>query len=361
MPDDPHLYGQRPPKRQKKQLAVSNSVAFTSQLSALLAAEKATPSTAASSNRVKSRDSSAKLQSTSKASSSLFGGGKSKRKPGREGEPEKRGDSNSNKLRLKSPNGTEDDKEERARARRNMETKARLYAAMKRGDYIAREGEVAPLVDFDRKWAEAHEDERPAGYESSSGDDRSEDDGDEDAAANNSDNEIVEYEDEFGRLRTGTKAAVRRMEQRLARGQAAAAELENMSARPRAPENLMFGHTVQTEAFIAQDSDAMEALARKRDRSATPPEMKHYDANKEVRTKGVGFFQFSKDESKRAEEMAALEAERLNTERVRKEREQKVALRKREIEERRRQMAERRAQKMADSFLDGLGTDITHP
>ena len=71
--------------------------------------------------------------------------------------------------------GTEDDKTERARARRKMEEKARLYAAMKRGDYVPKEGDAAPLVDFDRKWAEKHPEDDPNRYSSSGTDDESDD------------------------------------------------------------------------------------------------------------------------------------------------------------------------------------------
>lgn len=346
MPQDPNLYGQPPPKKQKKEIPLSSSVAFTSQLSAILVADKS--SSATSRNRAKT--SSGAATSTSKPN--IFGSSKAKRKNGRQETP----NSDGNKLKLKDAQGTEDEKEERERARRNMEAKARLYAAMKRGDYVAKEGEVAPLVDFDRKWAESHASgERPTGYDSSSDDEEQEAGAD---GQDKRDEEVIEYEDEFGRLRRGTRADKERLERRLARGAAAAAELETMSVRPRAPEGLMVGDTVQTGAFAARDAEAMEALALKRDRSATPPDARHYDARAEVRTKGTAFYAFSRDEETRRDEMAALEAERARTEQARQEKEELVAARKREMEERRSQMAERRARKMADSFLNTLEQDI---
>jgi hypothetical protein len=250
------------------------------------------------------------------------------------------------KLNLKSPIGTEESKAEREFARRKMESKARLYAAMQRGDYIGRE---IGLVDFDRKWAESNNNKADPAASS---------DSDSDASDDNIDTEIIEYSDEFGRLRRGTRAEKLRLERRLARGVASAAELERMSARPKAPETLIYGDAVQAEAFEARDLDAMEALARKRDRSATPPEAVHYQADREIRTKGVGFYQFSKGEAARAEEMKGLEEERGRTEGLRREREEKVEKRKREIEERRRELGERRAKKMAESFLEGLGRDL---
>jgi hypothetical protein len=258
----------------------------------------------------------------------------------------------SKKLNLKSPLGTEESKAELEFARRKMESKARLYAAMKRGDYVGRE---IGLVDFDRKWAESKQSGTNDTPASSSGSDV---DSDSDSDPN-IDNTIIEYTDEFGRLRRGTRAEKMRMERRLARGAASAAELERMSARPKAPEALIYGDAVQTEAFTARDGmETLEQLARKRDRSPTPPEAVHYEASREIRTKGVGFYQFSKDEAKREEEMKALEEERARTEALRKEREEKAARRRKEIEERRREIGERKAKKLAESFLEGLAKDL---
>ena len=131
-----------------------------------------------------------------------------------------------------------------------------------------------------------------------------------------------------------------------------------MSARPKAPEGLILGDAVQTSAFEAHDLDKMKELAAKRDRSATPPPATHYDAKWEVRTKGVGFYAFSKDEDTRKAEMAALEEERLRTEKQRGQREEATAKRKAEIEKRRKELGERKAKKQAQDFLDDLGQDM---
>jgi len=349
MPQDPHLYGQPPPKKQKKEISVSSSLTFASQLSSLVAAQKTTVTTSGSSASAATAATTGRTR-PSRSSKNELSGVKLKKKGTSsklDGDDNNSSDGGS-KLRLKSPVGTEDGKAERAHARRRMEAKARLYAAMQRGDYVGRE---VGLVDFDRKWAE-QQDSRSGNPDSSS--DYSSSDDEED----NIDKEIIEYEDEFGRLRRGTRAEKLRMERRLARGEASAAELDRMSARPKAPENLIVGDAVQVEAFNPQNAEAMEELARKRDRSATPPPAVHYEADKEIRTKGVGFYAFSKDEEKRKAEMENLEKERERTEKLRKEREEKVAARKREIEQRRRELGERRAKKMADNFLEGLGKDI---
>jgi hypothetical protein len=321
MPIDSSLYGQRPMKRQKKDMSLSNSLDFKAQLSSLMSNSSATSAPAG-----RGRPSRAKEDISSHA--------KSKR---RETE---------SKIVLKEVAGTEEEAQELSRARRKMEEKARLYAAMKRGDYIPKDNESAPLVDFDRKWAEEKEG-RNNGY-SSSGTDNEEDEAEE----------MVEYEDEFGRLRQGTKADKEKIERRMRRGFLGAEELERMSARPTAPAKLIYGDAIQTHAFNPDDPEKMEELARKRDRSPTPPEMKHYDADWEIRDKGVGFYKFSKDEETRAKEMEALEKGRQETERLRKERDDKREARRREMAERRSEIEARRAKKMADSFLDGLASGM---
>lgn len=353
MPQDPNLYGQRAPKRQKKETALPSSLAFSAELSSLISTSKSGNKTKTSFSS--SSSSAAARPRPSKSKSDIFAGVRAatKRNPAR-------GNNDEGKLVLKEVHGTEDEKSELAAARHKMEEKARLYAAMKRGDYVPREGESsASLVDFDRKWAETHLADGDGGGNASSS---SDDDDDND---DNIDTEIIEYTDEFGRTRRGTRADKLRQERRSRAREYGAAELERMSARPKAPERVIYGDAIQAEAFRAVDEDAMDALARKRDRSLTPPEMKHYEADREIRTKGVGFFQFSKDEERRTQEMADLAAERENTERERKKRDEEKEARKREveerrrlIEERRREVGEKRARKMADSFLEGLAADL---
>jgi Domain of unknown function (DUF4078) len=231
------------------------------------------------------------------------------------------------------------------RSKRRMEEKARIYAAMKRGDYIRPQDgrDERTLVDFDRKWAEQEDsgknDEDDA---TTSGSDHS-----------SSEEELVEYEDEFGRRRKGTKAEVAR-EERRRRIQANAAEEEDrFSARPKMPSNVIHGDTVQHNAFNPDEvtTDKMADLAKKRDRSATPPDEAHYDAHAEVRTKGTGFYSFSKDAEGRKREMEALEKERSQTEKERQERESRKEKKRQEIEERRKKIAEQRSKVQADRFL----------
>ncbi|KAK5987750.1 hypothetical protein PT974_11883 [Cladobotryum mycophilum] len=323
MPQDPNLYGQQPLKKQKKNAVLSSSLDFTAQLTSLLSNTSTDASTSTGRNR----------PSKETKDGGFRGARNKKTSDARE---------NDSKLVLKEVTGTEEETQELERAKRKMESKARLYAAMKRGDYVPKENEAAPLVDFDRKWAETVEGKED--YSTSSDDEN----------GDNKDTEIVEYEDEFGRTRRGTRADRERLERRIRRGLLGAEELERMSARPSAPSNLIYGDAVQAMAFAPDDPDKMEELARKRDRSATPPELKHYDADWEIRTKGTGFYKFSRDEETRINEMQSLEEERRRTEEQRQMREDQKAARRREIEQRQKDMEERRAKRQADSFLDKL-------
>ena len=239
-----------------------------------------------------------------------------------------------------------------------MEEKARLYAAMKRGDYVPPSGrggrgvdrEENSLVDFDRKWAEDEDAGKDKNYDTSSDDDGGGADSDDEGG------ELVEYEDDMGRTRKGTKAEAERERRRRNAKVHAEEELSKYSARPARPENIVYGDTIQSAAFNPDEALAarMREIAEKRDRSMTPPEEVHYDASKEVRSKGVGFYAFSQDKEGRQKEMEGLERERVETERMKKEREERKEAKKRQIEERRREIGKKREKNLADAFLRGM-------
>ncbi|KAK3995842.1 hypothetical protein QBC44DRAFT_319542 [Cladorrhinum sp. PSN332] len=331
-PQDPNLYGQPPAKKQKKEMALSGSLAFTSQLSSLMAT---TPSSSSSGRPRPSKSKTGELLKSVKVNR--------KEQPSSSSEP------STHKLNLKSPTTTEEEKATLALSRAKMESKARLYAAMKRGDYIGKE---YGLVDFDRKWAESHASEDAS---SSSGSD-SESEPDSKSAKEEA---LIEHTDSFGRTRMLTASQIAS----LNRSALSSASLQEMSARPSRPDEVIYGDAIQTTAFAA--SEEMHTLASKRDRSATPPPDVHYDANHEIRTKGVAFYKFSHDAEGREKEMGALKDERERTEEVRRKREEEKEKRKREIEKRRKEiesrrkeMGEKRAEKIADEFLEGLGRDL---
>ena len=91
-----------------------------------------------------------------------------------------------------------------------------------------------------RKWAETHPDAQNA----------DEVDSDEDAASSSEEEgakEMVDYVDEFGRTRTGTRAEIARA-QRIAAAQSSL-QSDRFTARPAAPSNVIFGDTIQSAAF----------------------------------------------------------------------------------------------------------------
>ena len=324
-PTDPTLYPHHRPKTTPLEISTSSSLAFTSTLSSLLSQPQST-------SRGRPRP--------SKQKEDIFAthNKNAKKRAAKDlEEDDERGRASGRGGKLEAVDG-----EVLHRSKRKMEEKVRRYNELKH-TVTAGEGDEGDLVDFDRKWAERD------GHESS--DDDAEDDGR---------NEIVNYEDEYGRTRQGTKAEAAKVERRKRNALLGAEELDRMSARPVQPSKLIYGDTVQTLAFNPEQEIAgkMEELAKKRDRSMTPPDMKHYEADKEFRIKGVGFYGFSKDEALRKEEMENLEKERLETGRIRKEREEKKEVRKREIEERRKLLGAKRAKRQADDFLDGLGSGL---
>jgi hypothetical protein len=339
MSSDAGLYGIRKPKTTPKETSSSASLAFTSTLSNLIA----NPTTSQQRGRAR----------TTKARDDIFAthNKNTKKRAARDLEEDEK---DMNGQVHKKDIGALDDPAALHRSKRKMEEKAKKYRAMKRGEYVpADDNETSEaLIDFDQKWAER---EGRGGSSSSSSDD----DDDEDGARN----EIIEYEDEYGRLRKGTRADAARMERKKLNQALGQEELDRMSARPSRPAELIYGDTVQTGAFAPDESvlTAMEELARKRDRSLTPPEKKHYEAGKEFRVRGVGFYGFPWDEEARGKAMGALEEERRETERVRRERDERRERRLREVEERRRLIGEKRAAKRAENFLEGLGASMEGP
>lgn len=231
-----------------------------------------------------------------------------------------------------------------------MEEKARLYAAMKRGD--VEDEQERHMVDFDRKWAEKQD----AGATQSASESDDEEEG--------SDQELIDYVDEFGRARKGTRAELAREEHRRKAAASGHDDSDRFTARPNMPTNLIFGDTIQSHAFRPDEttSAAMEELAAKRDKSLTPPPEQHYDANWEIRTRGTGFFQFSGEAEERKKQMENLEKEREQTEKKRGDKETEAEKRKDErrqqLEERRKIIDAKRSKLKADKFLDQLGLEI---
>ena len=332
------LYGIPRPKSGAKEVSSSTSLAFTSQLSSLLSATQHGSRT--SSGRARPAHSKSDIFTVHNRNT------KKRAAKDQEDDGSRRYDDHRVDI-----GGV--DEALLHRSKRKMEEKARLYAAMKRGDYVAPAGETTTqteenaLVDFDRKWAENEARGEGNELETSS---------DEDGA--DSDDETIEYTDEFGRQRRGTAAEAAKEERR--KKALEADEPDRFSARPSQPATLIFGDTIQAAAFDPDEPRAakIEELVRKRDRSLTPPDETHYDATAEVRSKGVGFYSFSKDRQGRKQEMDELERERLETARNRRDLVERQEQRRAALEERRQKIRQARGEKQADRFLADLAGDL---
>lgn len=340
MSHDPHnLYNFKKPKlhdSSAKELSSSTNLAFSSTLSSLLASN--TPSSTTTRGRPRPSKTKEDIFKTHNRGT--------KKRAAKDLEDDENGYTQIHK------NSESIDDNTLHRSKKRLAEKAKLYSRLKRGEHDGPkpENEEEALVDFDRKWVEGGEKDEEDNYS------------DDSFGGTASDNEIIEYEDEYGRLRQGTTSEKRRQERKMQKRLLGAEELERMSARPAMPTQLIYGDTIQAAAFTsaldAEREEKMEELARKRDRSATPPEEKHYEANSEVRTRGQGFYSFSKEEGARKEEMSSLEGMRKETERRRGGKEEAREKRKKEVEERRRVVAEKRAKRQADRFPEGLESEV---
>ncbi|OXV09980.1 hypothetical protein Egran_02257 [Elaphomyces granulatus] len=274
------------------------------------------------------------------------------------------------------------------RSKRRMEEKARIYEDLKKGWHLEessdeddggadgyfsrmRRKENNALVDFDRKWAEEKSARKARKRKPGSGspsdtesDERScdgtERDEDDDDATGGS---VVNYEDEFGRSRQGTRAEAARaarLRRQQEQGQGRDQDSHDRS-RPARPDNLIYGSAVQAEAFNpeAAVTSQMSYLASRRDRSQTPPAEIHYDADAEVRNRGTGFYAFSRDEKLRQKEMEGLLNARKETERERETRRERKGERDRVKAERQKKIRELRGMRQSEIFLRGLGDFAT--
>ena len=329
---DAHLYGAKNTARSKrKEISSSSTVAFSSTLSNLIkasATSDASKSTSAGRARP-AKDDIFKTHTRNVKKRALA-------------------DLDDTDLATQKHRGrTADEKDEDAahwkRTQRRMEEKARLYAALKRGDVEDIDDKYG--VDFDQKWADAQASGAGDASSSSSSD-------------NEEDEEQVEYVDEFGRTRKGTRADAAREERR--KNTLAHDAPDRFTARPVAPDNIIYGDTVQTNAFNPDETitQQMAELAAKRDKELTPPPELHFDGRAEARTRGTGFMYFDQDEVERQKQMDNLAKERAETERVRRERKEALDKRKEMIREKKRAMLEKRSKGKAERFLDELGVEL---
>ncbi|KAG5647407.1 hypothetical protein DXG03_000478 [Asterophora parasitica] len=120
------------------------------------------------------------------------------------------------------------------------------------------------------------------------------------------DDPIVEYEDEFGRLRTGRRSEIPR-------------ELAPAPEEERdEDEDIIIRNPVNHFPVYEPSAERVAEVAAAYAEENNPLNI-HYDSARENRAKGAGFYQFSGDEETRRRQMEELKAARDETGKVREE------------------------------------------
>ncbi|KAK4519847.1 uncharacterized protein ATC70_010091 [Mucor velutinosus] len=185
------------------------------------------------------------------------------------------------------------------RSREQLEKKARLYEAMRSGEGFdaydeEQDEEKRPLVDFDKKYFQERDLERQkeeaaaAAAAAAARKKRKRNDEEDD------NDPWVEFEDEFGRTRI-----IRRSE---------LPSTEQQQHHHRSDDSDYDSEEEENKAYL---------IAQQRYKAADRSDMSHYEAGREIRTKGVGFYQFSKDEQERQAQLDKLNRLRTETENAR--------------------------------------------
>lgn len=181
-------------------------------------------------------------------------------------------------------------------ARAALERKAKIYDKLKKGKTggLTDKQYDALLVDFDAM--------PNASYESDSEDE------DESLTVprppNDEHDPIIEYEDEFGRVRTARRSEVPRN---------LVPALEEVDPDEDIIIRNPVNHFPVYEPSAERVTEIEKAFAEENN-----PLGVHFDGSKEIRAKGAGFYQFSADEETRKAQMEELKASREETERVRR-------------------------------------------
>ncbi|CAG8497185.1 5793_t:CDS:10 [Ambispora leptoticha] len=169
-----------------------------------------------------------------------------------------------------------------------LEKKAKLYDKLKKTGIEDETLAEEILVDFDRK-----------AFEEVS-DDNDKDENDKQDEKNEED-PWVEYVDEFGRTRVARKSQVPKEPSPPLPSSSNNMSLEDDNEYQ---PTMMSADMYMEQERLRWEKEALEELKR-------GPQ--HYDETKEIRTKGVGFYRFSKDEQERQEQMRALKEMRNET------------------------------------------------
>ncbi|PFH53052.1 hypothetical protein AMATHDRAFT_138402 [Amanita thiersii Skay4041] len=180
-------------------------------------------------------------------------------------------------------------------ARAVLERKAKIYDKLKKGKTGGlNEAQYSSLlVDFDSRPADAYESDSDAVDESLT----------VPRPPDDQDDPIVEYEDEFGRIRTAPRSEVPR---------------NLLPPEPDEDEDIVIRNPVNYFPVYTPSEDRMAEIEKAFAEENNPLNM-HYDANREVRAKGAGFYQFSADEETRRKQMEELKTSREETMKTREE------------------------------------------
>ncbi|KAG8874898.1 hypothetical protein FRB97_005559 [Tulasnella sp. 331] len=184
-------------------------------------------------------------------------------------------------------------------ARAALERKSKIYEKLNKGLHggLTDKQYDALLVDFDKKAEDRYLSESE------------EDDVDESLTApeppkdNDEEDPIVEYQDEFGRIRTARQSEVPR---ELLKEP----EVSNEQDQEYDP-NIIYNPEAHFPTY-EPSVERLEKINSDLQESLKDP-LQHYDASKDNRSKGAGFYQFSADEETRRREMEELKAARNET------------------------------------------------
>ncbi|KAG2140111.1 hypothetical protein DEU56DRAFT_798683 [Suillus clintonianus] len=182
-----------------------------------------------------------------------------------------------------------------------LERKAKVYEKLRQGKSggLTDKQYENLLVDFDSRGATDY-------FESDS------DDMDESLTVpqqlQDDDDPIIEYEDEFGRQRTGRRSEVPR--HLLPRS-------EDTEAIPDDDKDVIY-NPVDYFPVFEPSAERVQAV-QDAYLEADNPLSAHYDSTKEVRAKGAGHYQFSADEETRKQQMEELRSARMETEKTRQD------------------------------------------
>ncbi|WWC92755.1 uncharacterized protein L201_007714 [Kwoniella dendrophila CBS 6074] len=269
-----------------------------------------------------------------------------------------------------------------------LKAKAKKYQAIRKGDFSGmsqKEMEEA-VIDFERKMEED-------GYSSHSSD---EDESarparpkwhDDNEARNDDEGDLakIEYVDEMGRTRIGTRREAREAEKE--KSQSRHGQGHDVEGIESGQEGSAYAEVLQSNVIHGEqnffpvyepDPDALKKKYREAEDEARAH---HYDSTKEVRVKGAGQYQFSLDEEERAKQMESLASQRKETEIAREQVQQRPGLsaaqeaRKRKADERKalieakrskllggekevERLKEDKKKKEADDFLKGLENEL---